>query len=154
MSDASSADPKGLSWTKVALEGLNNGVWGVDTMVSGGGWWYFTLPSCIAPGDYLMRAELIGKFPLISRSLIGHTDTNSPPLRLQRRRRAVLHVLRKHPRHWQRIHSALWRRQPSRRLLIWRPVSFNFLALSPGCPLYPAAPALPNTVFEYDLELC
>ncbi|OBT53741.1 hypothetical protein VE04_06612 [Pseudogymnoascus sp. 24MN13] len=37
VSDASSADPKGLSWTKVALEGLNNGVWGVDTMVSGGG---------------------------------------------------------------------------------------------------------------------
>ncbi|KFY85080.1 hypothetical protein V500_08736 [Pseudogymnoascus sp. VKM F-4518 (FW-2643)] len=57
--DASTADGKGLSWTKVALEGLNNGVWGVDTMVSGGGWWYFTLPSCIAPGDYLMRAELI-----------------------------------------------------------------------------------------------
>lgn len=62
MDDASSADPKGLSWTKVALEGLNNGVWGVDTMVAGNGWWYFTLPSCIAPGDYLMRAELVGKF--------------------------------------------------------------------------------------------
>lgn len=130
MDDASSADPKGLSWTKVALEGLNNGVWGVDTMVAGGGWWYFTLPSCIAPGDYLMRAELIGKFLPNSRSLIGHTDTNSSPLRLQRRRRAVLHVLRKHPRHWQRIHRAIWWRQPSRCLLVRRPVSFLPLCFS------------------------
>jgi cellulase len=28
-------------------------------MIAGNGWWYFTLPSCIAPGQYLMRVELI-----------------------------------------------------------------------------------------------
>lgn len=28
-------------------------------MISGGGWHYFTMPSCIAPGDYLLRVELI-----------------------------------------------------------------------------------------------
>lgn len=141
MDDASTAVGKGLSWTKVALEGLNNGVWGVDTMVSGGGWWYFTLPSCIAPGDYLMRAELIGKILSNSRSLISHTDTNSPPLRLQRRRRAVLHVLRKHPRHWQRIYRALWRCQPSGSLLFRRPVSLPFSSpLSPE-PLTPCCPS-------------
>lgn len=61
VSDASNAATTGLSWTKVALEGLNNGVWGVDSMVKGDGWWYFTLPSCLEPGDYLMRPEIIGK---------------------------------------------------------------------------------------------
>jgi cellulase len=63
VSNAASAGTAGLSWTKVASEGLNNGVWAVDNMISGNGWWYFTLPSCIAPGDYLMRAELIGNPP-------------------------------------------------------------------------------------------
>lgn len=110
-------------------------------MVSGGGWWYFTLPSCIAPGDYLMRAELIGKLLPNSRSLIGHTDTNSPPLRLQRRRRAVLHVLRKHPRYWQRIHRALWRCQPSRSLLLRRPVSLPFSSPLSPVPLMPCCPS-------------
>lgn len=28
-------------------------------MISGGGWHYFTLPSCIAAGQYLLRAEII-----------------------------------------------------------------------------------------------
>lgn len=28
-------------------------------MIAGGGWHYFTMPSCIAPGDYLLRVELI-----------------------------------------------------------------------------------------------
>lgn len=57
--DASNAGTSGLSWTKIASEGLNNGVWGVDSMIQGDGWWYFDLPSCIAPGDYILRAELI-----------------------------------------------------------------------------------------------
>ena len=44
---------------KVAHEGLSNGKWAVDNMIANGGWHYFTMPSCIAPGDYLLRAELI-----------------------------------------------------------------------------------------------
>lgn len=28
-------------------------------MISGGGWHYFTLPSCVAPGEYLLRIELL-----------------------------------------------------------------------------------------------
>lgn len=28
-------------------------------MIANGGWHYFTLPSCVAPGDYLLRVELI-----------------------------------------------------------------------------------------------
>lgn len=28
-------------------------------MVSNAGWSYFTMPSCVAPGNYLLRAEII-----------------------------------------------------------------------------------------------
>ncbi|KAF3937709.1 Endoglucanase-4 [Dactylella cylindrospora] len=59
VSDAASASKTGLSWFKIASEGLSGGKWGVDTMIQGGGWWYATLPSCLAPGDYLARVELL-----------------------------------------------------------------------------------------------
>jgi cellulase len=28
-------------------------------MIRNGGWHYFNMPTCVAPGDYLMRVELI-----------------------------------------------------------------------------------------------
>jgi lytic cellulose monooxygenase (C1-hydroxylating) len=28
-------------------------------MIANGGWSYFTMPSCVAPGQYLLRAEII-----------------------------------------------------------------------------------------------
>jgi len=59
VSNAATSSKTGLSWFKVASEGLSGGRWAVDTMISGGGWWYFTLPSCLAPGDYLARVELL-----------------------------------------------------------------------------------------------
>jgi hypothetical protein len=40
---------------QVAQDGLSGGVWGIDRMVSNKGWTYFTLPSCLAPGNYLLR---------------------------------------------------------------------------------------------------
>ncbi|KIM19348.1 glycoside hydrolase family 61 protein, partial [Serendipita vermifera MAFF 305830] len=59
VSNAQTTGTSGLSWFKVASDGLNGGKWGVDNMVANNGWSYFTLPSCIAPGNYLMRVELI-----------------------------------------------------------------------------------------------
>jgi len=59
VSNAGTASPSGLKWFKIASDGLTNGVWGVDRMVQNGGWSYFTLPSCIAPGQYLLRVELL-----------------------------------------------------------------------------------------------
>ncbi|KAF3916456.1 Endoglucanase-4 [Orbilia brochopaga] len=59
VSNAATTAKTGLSWFKVASEGLSNGKWGVDTMLQGAGWWYFNLPTCLAPGDYLARVELI-----------------------------------------------------------------------------------------------
>ncbi|KAK6341563.1 hypothetical protein TWF696_008635 [Orbilia brochopaga] len=59
VSNAATSGKTGLSWFKVASEGLSGGKWGVDTMIQQSGWWYFNLPTCLAPGDYLARVELI-----------------------------------------------------------------------------------------------
>ncbi|KAF8148039.1 glycosyl hydrolase family 61-domain-containing protein [Crassisporium funariophilum] len=60
VSDAASTGTTGLQWFKIAEDGLDSsGKWGVDRMISNGGWAYFNLPSCVANGNYLMRVELI-----------------------------------------------------------------------------------------------
>jgi cellulase len=57
--NAATAGTTGLQWFKVAHDGLANGKWAVDTMIANQGWHYFNMPTCVAPGDYLMRVELI-----------------------------------------------------------------------------------------------
>ncbi|KAJ4365582.1 hypothetical protein N0V83_008202 [Neocucurbitaria cava] len=58
--NAASAQPSGLKWFKVAEDGLDSsGSWGVDRMLAANGWVDFTLPTCVAPGQYLLRAEII-----------------------------------------------------------------------------------------------
>lgn len=59
VNDAATASPSGLNWFKVAERGLNNGKWAVDEMIANNGWHYFDMPSCVAPGQYLMRVELL-----------------------------------------------------------------------------------------------
>jgi len=58
--NAASTGTSGLKWFKVYEDGLDgSGQWGVDRMINNGGWVDFTLPSCVAPGNYLLRAEII-----------------------------------------------------------------------------------------------
>jgi cellulase len=59
--NAASASPSGLKWFKVAEDGLDmsSGTWGVDRMINNNGWVDFTMPTCVAPGQYLLRAEII-----------------------------------------------------------------------------------------------
>jgi cellulase len=57
--NAATAAATGQKWFKIAERGVNNGVWAVDEMISAGGWHYFDMPSCVAPGQYLMRVELL-----------------------------------------------------------------------------------------------
>ncbi|KAH6850774.1 glycosyl hydrolase family 61-domain-containing protein [Chaetomium sp. MPI-CAGE-AT-0009] len=59
VSNAASASANGQQWFKIAHRGVNNGVWAVDEMISNNGWHYFDVPSCVAPGQYLMRVELL-----------------------------------------------------------------------------------------------
>lgn len=33
--------------------------WGVDNLINNNGWVYFNLPQCIAPGQYLLRVEVL-----------------------------------------------------------------------------------------------
>jgi len=58
--NAASASTSGQKWFKVYEDGLDgSGTWGVDRMIQNGGWVDFTVPSCVAPGQYLLRAEII-----------------------------------------------------------------------------------------------
>jgi cellulase len=55
-----STEGTGAVWTKIAESGYSNGVWAVDTLISNKGKHSVTLPSTLAAGDYLLRAEIIG----------------------------------------------------------------------------------------------
>jgi cellulase len=59
--NAATASPHGLKWFKIAEDGLDTrtGKWGVDNMIANGGWAYATIPRCLAPGQYLLRQELL-----------------------------------------------------------------------------------------------
>lgn len=59
--NAATAGTTGHRWFKIAEDGLtnNNGQWGVDRMIQNQGWQYFNMPTCVAPGNYLMRIELL-----------------------------------------------------------------------------------------------
>lgn len=49
----------GAVWTKIAHEGFSNGKWAVERLVANGGKHSVKLPSTLAAGDYLIRAEII-----------------------------------------------------------------------------------------------
>ncbi|KAF7984313.1 hypothetical protein HWV62_15295 [Athelia sp. TMB] len=51
----------GLQWFKIWEDGLiaANQTWGVDRLIANKGKVTFTIPSCIAPGNYFLRHEII-----------------------------------------------------------------------------------------------
>ncbi|KAK3360133.1 glycoside hydrolase family 61 protein [Lasiosphaeria hispida] len=59
--NAASTGTSGLKWFKVWQETFDTGSkkWGVDTMLQNQGWVYFNMPTCIAPGQYLLRGETL-----------------------------------------------------------------------------------------------
>jgi cellulase len=58
--NAASASGSGLKWFKIGEDGLDgSGKWGVDRMIANNGWVDFQIPSCVAPGQYLLRTEII-----------------------------------------------------------------------------------------------
>lgn len=56
-----SGDASGPIWTKLAEEGLDHAstTWAVDRLIQNRGRWPVTLPSSLAPGQYLLRQEII-----------------------------------------------------------------------------------------------
>ncbi|KAF2198078.1 hypothetical protein GQ43DRAFT_175822 [Delitschia confertaspora ATCC 74209] len=59
VSDATKDSGVGGGWFKVAEDGFDGTSWGVDRLIKNGGEQTITIPSCIAPGQYLLRGELI-----------------------------------------------------------------------------------------------
>jgi cellulase len=59
--NAASTSINGLKWFKIWQDTFDTGSrkWGVDNMVANNGWTYFNFPSCIAPGQYLLRMEIL-----------------------------------------------------------------------------------------------
>lgn len=61
VSNAATTDKTGLKWFKIWEDTFDTGSkkWGVDNLISNNGWVYFQLPTCVAPGDYLLRVEVL-----------------------------------------------------------------------------------------------
>lgn len=59
--NAASASKTGQQWFKIWEDTFDTSSkkWGVDHLISNSGWAYFNLPSCLAPGDYLLRVEIL-----------------------------------------------------------------------------------------------
>ncbi|KAK2613595.1 hypothetical protein N8I77_000500 [Diaporthe amygdali] len=49
----------GSGWFKIQQDGYNAGAWGTSKVINNGGIHAISIPSCIAPGQYLLRAEMI-----------------------------------------------------------------------------------------------
>uniref|UniRef100_A0A8H8CGD8 AA9 family lytic polysaccharide monooxygenase n=1 Tax=Psilocybe cubensis TaxID=181762 RepID=A0A8H8CGD8_PSICU len=60
VNNATQSTVTGLNWFKIYHDGLDSsGSWAVDKLISNQGKVSFSIPSCIAPGQYLLRVELI-----------------------------------------------------------------------------------------------
>lgn len=94
--DATTASGPDADWFKVTEMGLPSSspdYWATEVLNDNCGHFAFTVPSNIAPGNYLVRAEVIGTpfcFDWWTRRLMLGC---SPPRRQQPRRRAILHVV-------------------------------------------------------------
>jgi lytic cellulose monooxygenase (C4-dehydrogenating) len=60
VSDAKTDSGVGGGWFKIQQDGLDSsGRWGTEKVINGQGRHAISIPSCIEPGQYLLRAEMI-----------------------------------------------------------------------------------------------
>ncbi|KAI4606573.1 hypothetical protein J4E80_010109 [Alternaria sp. BMP 0032] len=59
VSDAKTDSGVGGGWFKIAEDAFDGSKWGVDRLIANKGVQTITIPKCIAPGQYLLRGELI-----------------------------------------------------------------------------------------------
>lgn len=59
--NAATSSQTGLKWFKVAQDVFDTSSkkWGVDDLIANNGWAYFNMPTCVPPGEYLLRFEII-----------------------------------------------------------------------------------------------
>jgi len=60
---ATQATVTGLKWFKIFEDGFDGSKWGVDRLIANAGKVTATIPTCIAPGNYILRAEIIALHP-------------------------------------------------------------------------------------------
>ncbi|KAK3904856.1 glycosyl hydrolase family 61-domain-containing protein [Staphylotrichum tortipilum] len=90
VNDAASDSGIGGGWFKIQEDGFNNGVWGTSKVINGQGKHAIKIPDCIAPGQYLLRAEMIalhgaGNYPgaqfymeCAQLNIVGGSGTKTP----------------------------------------------------------------------------
>ncbi|KAK1753295.1 glycoside hydrolase [Echria macrotheca] len=90
VNDATTDSGVGGGWFKIQEDGLANGVWGTEKVINGQGRHSIRIPSCIAPGQYLLRAEMIalhgaGNYPgaqfymeCAQLNIVGGTGSKTP----------------------------------------------------------------------------
>ncbi|KAK3994810.1 glycoside hydrolase [Cladorrhinum sp. PSN332] len=90
VSNAATDSGVGGGWFKIQEDGFNNGVWGTEKVINGKGRQTIRIPQCIAPGQYLLRAEMIalhgaGNYPgaqfyqeCAQINVVGGTGTKTP----------------------------------------------------------------------------
>ncbi|TQN66343.1 putative endo-beta-1,4-glucanase D [Colletotrichum shisoi] len=88
--DATTDTGVGNGWFKIQQDGFSNGVWGTEKVINGQGRHTIKIPECIAPGQYLLRAEMIalhsaGSYPgaqfymeCAQINVVGGTGTKTP----------------------------------------------------------------------------
>lgn len=61
VNNAATSRTTGLRWFKISEQTFDRktGVWAVDKLIENDGWTFFRMPTCIAPGDYLLRVEVL-----------------------------------------------------------------------------------------------
>ncbi|CAN9285119.1 unnamed protein product [Alternaria alternata] len=59
VSDAKTDSGIGGGWFKISEDAFDGSKWGVDRLIANQGVQTVTIPKCIAPGQYLLRGELI-----------------------------------------------------------------------------------------------
>ncbi|KAG9018751.1 hypothetical protein FRB90_010058 [Tulasnella sp. 427] len=57
--DATQDSVTGLQWFKIQEDGFDGSTWGVQRMIAAKGLHTIKIPSCIPPGNYFLRAEVI-----------------------------------------------------------------------------------------------
>lgn len=57
--DAATDSGVGDGWFKIQEDGFSNGEWGTAKVINGEGRHEITIPDCIEPGQYLLRAEML-----------------------------------------------------------------------------------------------
>jgi cellulase len=59
VNDATTDPGTGGGWFKIQEDGFDGSKWGTERVINGQGRHTIKIPSCIAPGQYLLRAEML-----------------------------------------------------------------------------------------------